>query len=548
MSVLRSLFVYRGIRIRPWFNKLPYIFDAVLALPLISALAYYGYIKKDDLLGYDVTVIVILVVALLFVFPLVHFLRRYLEERFLIFKKLQRLHGMAFYLSEQKYVIEKERKQQTGVKVRYKFPKIYMKQNRYDMLLYFQMQGSRFQEKFSNLDKELEKTFFMDCMERLNEEKFLVYRLAYSAFLNRINAQDVKYVEDKGLQLMKNLYWDFINDPHLLVVGGTGGGKTVFLREVLCGLLPMAIFNIADPKRADFVTLADLPPLKDRVVYEVEDIVSMIENNVAIMNSRYDHMREVVKKEKRKEMGSFKTFDMLPHFIMIDEGNALASSMDFGTSDRYQKALTQILLKGRQCGVEVILGMQKPSSDDLPTKFRSNMMHHISLGRLDDTGYTMTFGDENKNKDFKYVKYLGGKRVYGRGYSATVGEVAQEFYAPLLTKGFNFYDAIKELPFIPNRFDVNESGESGAPKVYSRQDILQFLSEAYPTLSVTEGLVRKAVDELKKSDYPMTIVEGQKVVQSSDLDMIAQIISERSKTDQDYITIINRLISHVSSM
>lgn len=541
MAVLRSLFTYRGIRIRPYFIYIPIFFEIIYSLPLVGGLGYFVYLNLVRIMGLDYVFIGFIVLLLLIIYPFVHLLRRYLEERFLFFKKIQRLHDMAFYLTEQRYIIEKKKKTQKGVKVKFKFPKIYIKQNRYDMLLYFQMQGSRFQDKFSALDKELEKTFFMDCMERLSEERFLVYKLAYSAFLNRIHARDVSYVEGKGLQLMKNLYWDMVHDPHLLVVGGTGGGKTVFLREVLTGLLPNATFQIGDAKRADFVTLADLPALKDRVVFEIDDILGMVENNVLIMNNRYDHMREIVKKEKRKEMGSFVEFDMKAHFIMIDEGNALVNSMDYSSRDRYMMAMTQLLLKGRQCGVFVCLAMQKPSSDDLPTKFRSNMMHHISLGRLDDTGYQMTFGDENKNKDFKYVKYLGGKRVYGRGYSAVVGEVAQEFYSPLISKDYNFYDVIAGLPFIPNEYDPNETGQ--AVKVYSRQDILKIMKEEFSDIEVTEGLVRKAIEELKKSEFPLTVIDGNKVISSSDLDAVTDLISERFATGNDYSLIIDQLIA-----
>ena len=71
----------------------------------------------------------------------------------------------------------------------------------------------------------------MDFMEVQDDIKFKTYKLAYSAFLNRIKVTDVNY-SDKGIQLMKNLYWNPVDDPHLLVVGGTGGGKTVLLRNV----------------------------------------------------------------------------------------------------------------------------------------------------------------------------------------------------------------------------------------------------------------------------------------------------------------------------
>lgn len=29
--------------------------------------------------------------------------------------------------------------------------------------------------------------------------------------------------EVKGVELMKEFFWDFVSDPHMMVVGGTGG-------------------------------------------------------------------------------------------------------------------------------------------------------------------------------------------------------------------------------------------------------------------------------------------------------------------------------------
>ena len=123
----------------------------------------------------------------------------------------------------------------------------------------------------------------------------------------------------------------------------------------------------------------------------------------------------------------------------------------------------QLILQGRQAGVFLIKLMQKPSAQDLPTIIRDNMMFHISIGKLSDTGYPMMFGDENKNKRFKNYTRLAGKRVY-RGYAAVVGELAQEYYSPLVTKDFNFYDVYEAYPRIANPFNPLEKNKEGLPR------------------------------------------------------------------------------------
>ncbi|MFD3097098.1 cell division protein FtsK, partial [Streptococcus agalactiae] len=107
------------------------------------------------------------------------------------------------------------------------------KQGKYDLSVSFEMAGGKFQKKFKDIGGELEDTFFMDFMEKTDDPRFKIYKLAYSAFLSRITVKDVIWVKDKGIKLMDGYYWDFINDPHLLVAGGTGGGKTVLLRSIL---------------------------------------------------------------------------------------------------------------------------------------------------------------------------------------------------------------------------------------------------------------------------------------------------------------------------
>ena len=129
------------------------------------------------------------------------------------------------------------------------------------------MAGNRFQEKFKKIASELETTFFMDFMEVQDDIKFKTYKLAYSAFLNRIKVTDVNY-SDKGIQLMKNLYWNPIDDPHLLVVGGTGGGKTVLLRTLIRAMAKVGVVDIGDPKQADFVTMAEQRAFEGRISYE----------------------------------------------------------------------------------------------------------------------------------------------------------------------------------------------------------------------------------------------------------------------------------------
>ncbi|HEL0663248.1 cell division protein FtsK [Streptococcus equi subsp. zooepidemicus] len=452
---MRLLPEYRGIKVRPYMRHLSYYLFSFLLGLFLMPIGVYSYYHFDLLKMMDKLALISVGVSFLSSLLLSLYLTWFLQEATPLFKKLDRLKRLAIFLFENGFVYEK--RQASNKKYKIKFPRVYLKQGKFDLNVSFEMAGNKFQKRFKDIGGELEDTFFMDFMEKTDDPRFKTYKLAYSAFLSRITVNDVVWEKDKGIKLMNGYYWDFINDPHLLVAGGTGGGKTVLLRSILKCLATIGVADICDPKRADFLTLIDLPVFRNRIVFEKADIIAKFESALTIMYARYDFIRSEMQRLGHKDMGKFYDYGLEPYFFVCDEYNALMSSLSYQEREIVENAFTQFVLLGRQVGCNAIIAMQKPSADDLPTKIRSNMMHHIAVGRLDDGGYMMLFGEENRHKEFKYIKYLSGRRVYGRGYSAVFGEVAREFYAPLLTKKFSFYDEFAKLSRHENPFDPAEN-------------------------------------------------------------------------------------------
>lgn len=495
------IFVYRGTRIRPWHLNLIWMLKLFWALPFVLAIGYYSYLNYEQFVAMNYLSMIPVVVFLVLIYPLVSFLHVLVEDRIPLYKRIYRLWLTANFLNEQGFYYEKASRKQGG-RSRKKFPKVYLKQGKYDLRLYLGTQGSKFQDRFSRIGSELETTYFMDFMNKIDEEKFVVYELAYSAFLNRIEAKDVVLNDNYELVLSKVVKWSMTANPHLLIVGGTGGGKTVLLREILVGLAKKCIVYIGDPKRADFVPLEDLDIFRGRVFFEKEDIAQMVADFKQTMNNRYDYMRAEMKKRGERELGRFDTYGLKPTILMIDEWNALMASLNRNAKVGGQMIddLLEIILKGRQVGSYVILAMQKPTYDDLPTKLRDNMMHHISMGRLSDSGYQMTFGDENANKKFRFIERLNGKKVYGRGYSGIFGLPAQEFYAPNLTKGFSFFDVFETYSRIENPHEPNYQGDVVKEDDVETQELID-LDEPIdlPIQSLSDTSDFKSIGELSKS-------------------------------------------------
>ena len=482
---------YRGIKIKPYMVNLRYFIFSFFFLLFSPALGFYVYLNLDKIKNLDIPVIVISVILLVVFIVLSIYLTWFSQERFFLFQKLERLSKLAFFLKENGYSYTKKIKRESGTIDKVVFPAVYLKQNRYDLDVAFKMAGNKFQEKFKKIGSELETTFFMDFMEVQDDIKFKTYKLAYSAFLNRIKVTDVNY-SDKGIQLMKNLWWNPIDDPHLLVVGGTGGGKTVLLRTLIRALAKKGVVDIGDPKQADFVTMAEQKAFEGRISYSSEDIVAMIERAVDIMFARYADIRKKRAENGDKDMKKYYEYGLEPYFLVCDEYNALCAMLDFQTRQRLDNAMSQFLLLGRQAGCFGILAMQKPSREDLGSKLQANINFRISVGRLDEISYDLTFGDVNRNKEFKYVKFVGGKRVYGRGYACVYGEVAREFYSPLLEKKFSFYDEYEKIERRENPFNPLENPEA----VLSEEEKQSLQEEMEAKEELEKGTVKKASPEL----------------------------------------------------
>ena len=110
MSVLRSIFRYKGVRIRPWMMKIPLLLYGLLLLPVWLALGFLLYIRREDVQTLNQALLSMVGAGWLLNFFLAAFLNRFLEERLLFWKKLFRMSILARYLYERGYYYEKKKK------------------------------------------------------------------------------------------------------------------------------------------------------------------------------------------------------------------------------------------------------------------------------------------------------------------------------------------------------------------------------------------------------------------------------------------------------
>lgn len=206
------------------------------------------------------------------------------------------------------------------------FPKVYYRMK--DGLLSIRVQISlgKYQDQLLKLEKKLESGLYCELVEKELKDSYVEYTLLYDMIANRIGIEEV-VAENGTLRLMKNQVWAYDSLPHMLIAGGTGGGKTYFLLTIIQALLKSdAELFILDPKNAD---LADLGTVMPHVYSQKEEISKCVEDFYERMMARSRSMKEM---PNYKTGENYAYLGLPPNFLIFDEYVAYMGANRFPTS------------------------------------------------------------------------------------------------------------------------------------------------------------------------------------------------------------------------
>ena len=168
------------------------------------------------------------------------------------------------------------------------FPKIYYRMKQGLLHIRVEITLGKYQEQLLNLEKKLESGLYCELTDKELKDSYVEYTLLYDTIANRISIEDVQ-AKDGRLRLMENVWWEYDKLPHMLIAGGTGGGKTYFILTLIEALLRTnAVLFVLDPKNAD---LADLQAVMPDVHYKKEDMLSCIDRFYEEMMKRSENMK-----------------------------------------------------------------------------------------------------------------------------------------------------------------------------------------------------------------------------------------------------------------
>lgn len=180
-----------------------------------------------------------------------------------------------------------------------------------------------------------------------------------------------------------NCYADLARMPHLLVAGATGTGKTIFLNNLILGLLyqnsPETLrFILIDPKRVEFSAYRNLPHLLCPVIFDAQKSINSLKWLISEMERRFEVLsgngsRDVASYNQKVIKGGG---EPLPYIVLIvDE---LADLMAARGRDM-EAGIVRLAQMARAVGIHLVLATQRPSVEVITGLIKANITSRVTF-------------------------------------------------------------------------------------------------------------------------------------------------------------------------
>lgn len=241
--------------------------------------------------------------------------------------------------------------------------------------------GGKYDSKANQLGSLLSSALSLEVEEMTEYTTHVMY--IFPKFVEkRLTWEDT--LQTTNLTISEKVGWQFGSPPHILLAGSTKSGKTVMIENLVAQYLNIgAKINLLDPKKGELSWLVG-KKLEDRLGYKVVynspfQIAGALREAVEEMNRRFQVMADnpdtYVSKGKILSWADVK--GNYPLVIVLDEGIAFKTESETTKEGKqaYQEAMSNLgslLVKSRQASIEIVVGLQRASTDFLPSYMRQN--------------------------------------------------------------------------------------------------------------------------------------------------------------------------------
>lgn len=182
------------------------------------------------------------------------------------------------------------------------------------------------------------------------------------------------------------VWMDLSQNPHMIISGTTGSGKSVLLHNIIANLFNynnVQLF-LLDPKNIEFSLYEKHIKKNLSVGYSYDDAIKMLDTLLELMESRYDFIRQGLKVQN------------LPYAVLIIDEFADLIMQD--KCDLFYIKLCRLAQKCRAAHINIILSTQRPSVNILNGSIKANFAARISCkvaSQVDSKVILDTSGAEN---------------------------------------------------------------------------------------------------------------------------------------------------------
>ncbi|CPV67205.1 FtsK/SpoIIIE domain-containing protein [Mycobacteroides abscessus] len=266
-------------------------------------------------------------------------------------------------------------------------------------------------------------------------------------------------------QFGKRLEFSPIQYHHLLIIGGSGSGKSVFIRGLieLYRAAGFAVF-LCDGKGTDYTTHNDV----------VTAVSSDIPEHVRMMHALVEELQRRRKKgRERKLAGDPNAMDFEPWVMVFDEfsdaRDSILADYDSNGSDKiFIKDLKSLLKLAREFRIHLILSSQDAYASSFPRSLVGNLGLIISLGKPEkmtlDNAFPKSLQSRARQIGQSISKEMRGRGIVADPEAGTVIEF-QSYYS--------YYPGAvveSEPPAIQAAWtSYRDNVSNRIPRLYSRQ-------------------------------------------------------------------------------
>lgn len=166
----------------------------------------------------------------------------------------------------------------------------------------------------------------------------------------------------------KKLWVDMSQNPHLLVAGSTGSGKSVFLHNLIANAAKHRDVKLylVDTKKVEFSPYdkAEFSGLVSSVAKDYASACNLMDHLMNLMEMRYSYLDSIGASNINQI-----PLSMDKIVVIIDE---MADLMLADRSGQFENSLVKLAAKSRAAGIYIVAATQRPSVDVITGLIKAN--------------------------------------------------------------------------------------------------------------------------------------------------------------------------------